>query len=299
MDFINSYMNISQEAGREAGRDAGWEYQPGRVPDCVFLSGDWFCPACGDHQFAKNKECRMCNAPRTEEGKAKGKKGKKGGKKGDKEKEKGGGKGKAEVRNGLEDYEEDSDQLDSRSASRNRSEEKQWNNFTWDLNEWGEREEKLMELPNSWMGMRTYKDIMKRAKRFAGLYGGARKKEVSLLVCPGCYQQVGGGTQSQSDAEQSFWNHVTTRSANEAAPSVPDQKRKHLKPEMFEQVRATCCEELFREEREERRGGGTHLGRSSETRDRSRPRIVRVWGSATDRHVVRGSRKLKKKASKK
>jgi hypothetical protein len=72
---------------------------------------------------------------------------------------------------------------------------------------------------------------------------------------------------------------------------------------MFEQVRATCNEELFREEREELQSGGTHYGNhagtSSETRDKSRPRIVRVRGSATDRDVVRGSRKLKKKPSKK
>ena len=24
--------------------------------------GDWLCPACGDHQFAKNVACRMCGA---------------------------------------------------------------------------------------------------------------------------------------------------------------------------------------------------------------------------------------------
>ena len=204
-----------------------------------------------------------------------------------------GGKGKAEVRNGLEDYEEDSDQLGSRSASRSRGEEKQWNNFTWELNDWGEREEELMGLPNSWMGMRTYKDIMKRAKRFAGLYGGARKKEVSLLVCPGCYQEVGGGAQSLSEAEQSFWNHVTTRSANEAAPSVPDQKRKHLKPEMFEQVRATYNYDIYREERDGPRGGGT----SSGSRDTGRTRMVRIRGGATDRDVKKG-RKLKGRHSK-
>ena len=158
-----------------------------------------------------------------------------------------------------------------------------------------------MELPNSWMGMRTYEEILKRAKKFVDLYGGKRKEEASLLVCPGCYQEVGGGNHSLSEAEQSFWNHVTSKSANEAMHGTPGQKRKHLKLEMFEQVRATCCEELFREEREERGGGGTHPGRSSEMRERSRPRlarIVRVLGSATDRNVVRGSRKLKKKAPK-
>jgi len=285
-DFINSHMDINREAGR--------------APD--FLSGDWYCPACGDHQFAQNKECRMCNAPRAEEGKKKGKKGKKGGKKGDKEKGKSWGKGKAEVKNGLEDYEEDSES-DSRSASRSMGEEELWSIFTWDTNEWGKREEELMGLPNSWMGMRSYKDIMKRAKKLVALHGGVRKREASLLVCPGCNQLVGGANQSQTDAEQSFWNHVTSKSANEASSSVPVHKRKHMKPEMFEQVRATYNEEFFREEREELQGGGTlygnHPGTSSGTRDKSRTRTVRVRGSATDRDVVRGSRKLKKKPSKK
>ena len=233
----------------------------------------------------------MCSTPRMEEGKAKGKKGKKGMKRGDKGKEKGGSKGKTVVANGLEDYEEDSDQLVSRSASRDRNEEIQWNNFTWDLDEWGEREDKLMKLPNSWMGLRTYEEIMKRAKKFVDLYGGKRREEASVLVCPGCHQQVGGGTHSRSEAESSFWNHVTSRSANEAMHGTPGHKRNHLKLEMFEQVRATYYEELFREEREEREGGGTHPARSSETRE------VRMLGSATDRNVVRGSKKLKKKAS--
>jgi hypothetical protein len=292
VNFIESYMNISQGVGREAGREAGWEYQPGKGPDSLFLAGDWLCPACGDHQFAKNQECRMCSTPRMEEGKAKGKKGKKGMKKGDKGKEKGGGKGKTVVTNGLEDYEEDSDQLVSRSASRDRNEEIQWNNFTWDLDEWGEREDKLMELPNSWMGLRTYEEIMKRAKKFVGLYGGKRKEEASLLVCPGCHQQVGGGTLSRSDAESSFWSHVTSRSANEAMHGTPSHKRSHLKLEMFEQVRATYYEEVFREEKEEREGGEALPARSSATRE------VRMAGSATDRNVVRGSRKLKKNAPK-
>jgi hypothetical protein len=67
-----------------------------------------------------------------------------------------------------------------------------------------------------------------------------------------------------------------------------------MKPEMFEQVRATYNEDFFREEREELQGGGT----SSGTRDKSRTRTVRIRGGATDRDVVRG-RKLKKKHLKK
>jgi hypothetical protein len=121
-DFINSYMDINREAGR--------------APD--FLSGDWYCPSCGDHQFAQNKECRMCNAPRAEEGKKKGKKGKKGGKKGDKEKGKSWGKGKAKVKSEQEDYEEDSES-DSRSPSRSMDEEELWSIFTWDTSGGSER----------------------------------------------------------------------------------------------------------------------------------------------------------------
>merc|ERR1719424_2708456 len=29
-----------------------------------FLSGDWTCPGCGDHQFARNAECRKCGTAR-------------------------------------------------------------------------------------------------------------------------------------------------------------------------------------------------------------------------------------------
>merc|ERR1712217_206618 len=32
---------------------------PGQVID-----GDWICEQCGDHQFARNKECRKCGAPK-------------------------------------------------------------------------------------------------------------------------------------------------------------------------------------------------------------------------------------------
>merc|ERR1712178_555492 len=28
------------------------------------LRGDWTCPGCGDHVFAKNYACRVCNTPR-------------------------------------------------------------------------------------------------------------------------------------------------------------------------------------------------------------------------------------------
>merc|ERR1711957_802752 len=27
--------------------------------------GDWACTSCGDHQFAKNLNCRKCNAPKS------------------------------------------------------------------------------------------------------------------------------------------------------------------------------------------------------------------------------------------
>merc|ERR1719335_1360732 len=30
--------------------------------------GDWICPGCGDHQFAKNELCKQCSTPRPTEG---------------------------------------------------------------------------------------------------------------------------------------------------------------------------------------------------------------------------------------
>jgi hypothetical protein len=31
--------------------------------------GDWNCPSCGDHQFARNQQCRKCGAPNPKQGK--------------------------------------------------------------------------------------------------------------------------------------------------------------------------------------------------------------------------------------
>merc|ERR1712187_370890 len=31
-----------------------------------FAAGDWECPGCGDHQFAKNQVCRKCSYPKPE-----------------------------------------------------------------------------------------------------------------------------------------------------------------------------------------------------------------------------------------
>merc|ERR1712091_803882 len=31
-------------------------------------SGDWICPSCGDHQYARNDECRKCGEPKPDEG---------------------------------------------------------------------------------------------------------------------------------------------------------------------------------------------------------------------------------------
>eukprot|EP00928_Gymnodinium_smaydae_P057766 TRINITY_DN4098_c0_g1_i2.p1 TRINITY_DN4098_c0_g1~~TRINITY_DN4098_c0_g1_i2.p1 ORF type:complete len:476 (+),score=50.51 TRINITY_DN4098_c0_g1_i2:127-1554(+) len=48
--------------------------------------GDWFCPACGDLQFARNASCRQCGVDKpiiTTSGKGGGKKGGKGGRKAD------------------------------------------------------------------------------------------------------------------------------------------------------------------------------------------------------------------------
>ena len=53
------------------GPEAFWSVNPVTGPDggkggkgkgYAFLPGDWKCPKCGDHQFAKNTECRKCGA---------------------------------------------------------------------------------------------------------------------------------------------------------------------------------------------------------------------------------------------
>jgi len=36
------------------------------------MPGDWNCPACGDHQFAKNAQCRQCGEPNPNTGGGKG-----------------------------------------------------------------------------------------------------------------------------------------------------------------------------------------------------------------------------------
>mmetsp|Transcript_9403 Transcript_9403/g.15180 ORF Transcript_9403/g.15180 Transcript_9403/m.15180 type:complete len:384 (+) Transcript_9403:53-1204(+) len=46
------------EVSRGKGKGAGKQMKP----------GDWHCPNCGDLQFARNIECRMCRTPKPEEG---------------------------------------------------------------------------------------------------------------------------------------------------------------------------------------------------------------------------------------
>lgn len=44
------------------------------------IPGDWNCPACGDHQFARNQACRKCGAPKSGAGAGAAVGGGKGGK---------------------------------------------------------------------------------------------------------------------------------------------------------------------------------------------------------------------------
>merc|ERR1711957_937320 len=30
--------------------------------------GDWICPGCGDHQFARNEACKQCSTPKPDGG---------------------------------------------------------------------------------------------------------------------------------------------------------------------------------------------------------------------------------------
>jgi hypothetical protein len=59
---------------------AGGSMHGARDPTAVLINrmskaqcprdGDWFCQKCGDHQFAKNTECRHCGAPKATDGTA-------------------------------------------------------------------------------------------------------------------------------------------------------------------------------------------------------------------------------------
>mmetsp|Transcript_56764 Transcript_56764/g.135214 ORF Transcript_56764/g.135214 Transcript_56764/m.135214 type:complete len:764 (-) Transcript_56764:92-2383(-) len=41
--------------------------KPSRLGSQPILPGDWTCKACGDHQFARNRTCRFCGAPKPAE----------------------------------------------------------------------------------------------------------------------------------------------------------------------------------------------------------------------------------------
>eukprot|EP00931_Biecheleriopsis_adriatica_P067361 TRINITY_DN41512_c0_g1_i1.p1 TRINITY_DN41512_c0_g1~~TRINITY_DN41512_c0_g1_i1.p1 ORF type:complete len:261 (-),score=35.09 TRINITY_DN41512_c0_g1_i1:53-784(-) len=46
-------------AALAAGAASGGKGGKGSIPP-----GDWLCPACGDHQFARNDSCRQCGTPK-------------------------------------------------------------------------------------------------------------------------------------------------------------------------------------------------------------------------------------------
>lgn len=50
--------------GMMGGMMGGMKFLGGSGP--VPKPGDWNCPACGDHQFARNETCRKCGGPRPE-----------------------------------------------------------------------------------------------------------------------------------------------------------------------------------------------------------------------------------------
>ena len=47
----------SPTGGRPRQGELRWELGGGRP-------GDWECPSCGDHNFARNTNCRRCGEPR-------------------------------------------------------------------------------------------------------------------------------------------------------------------------------------------------------------------------------------------
>uniref|UniRef100_A0A7S1R4V9 RanBP2-type domain-containing protein n=1 Tax=Alexandrium catenella TaxID=2925 RepID=A0A7S1R4V9_ALECA len=50
----------------ELGGSSGGETaaRPMGNSSAVFAPDDWMCPACGDHQFARNQQCRNCGSPK-------------------------------------------------------------------------------------------------------------------------------------------------------------------------------------------------------------------------------------------
>ena len=68
--------------GKNGGKGGGGASGQHRQP--TWRDGDWSCPSCKDHQFAKNEKCRQCgSANPTSAAKKGGKDGKEPGKKGD------------------------------------------------------------------------------------------------------------------------------------------------------------------------------------------------------------------------
>jgi len=70
-----------QHGKRADGKNKHQQYQvkteQGKGPE--WKAGDWTCPGCGDHQFARNVACRSCQAPKpgeTSPGQGSGKPGK-------------------------------------------------------------------------------------------------------------------------------------------------------------------------------------------------------------------------------
>lgn len=56
-EFVATWQGGGQAGCKGKGK---W----GEAPDeSGFMEGDWSCPGCGDHQFARNMECRKCQTP--------------------------------------------------------------------------------------------------------------------------------------------------------------------------------------------------------------------------------------------
>merc|ERR1719277_2323859 len=57
-------MQMMQNNGGCGGGGGGKGGGKGK-PDNM-KAGDWICPGCGDHQFARNSICKMCSTPKPE-----------------------------------------------------------------------------------------------------------------------------------------------------------------------------------------------------------------------------------------
>merc|ERR1712217_15012 len=52
-------MMMGMKGGKGSGKGGSGNQKRNGIKE-----GDWACPSCGDHQFARNEKCRKCETPK-------------------------------------------------------------------------------------------------------------------------------------------------------------------------------------------------------------------------------------------